>query len=213
MLILLGLAAALCSTFLLTRTALHRFPSLFLLVLPPIRMPLLKRVIPTAFDRTCLLLGRAASMAVLAGQGDTDCYNLGYVQNVVKGQILAELVPLAEVEEPLPRFILKEAVLPQGANTRIDPAHPQYLLADANGYVFYYQDKIVVKRLLNVRTDVSFQTGNIFFVGDTVVHKDVKAGFSVQANNVLVHGIVEGGEVPPISMPSMIRSPATYIEE
>ncbi len=66
-LILLGLAAALCSTFLLTRTALHRFPSLFLLVLPPIRMPLLKRVIPTAFDRTCLLLGRAASMAVLAG--------------------------------------------------------------------------------------------------------------------------------------------------
>lgn len=37
-----------------------------------------------------------------AGQGDTDCYNLGYVQNVVKGQILAELVPLAEVEEPLP---------------------------------------------------------------------------------------------------------------
>lgn len=130
-----------------------------------------------------------------AGQGDTDCYNLGYVQNVIKGQILAELVPLAEVEEPLPRFILKEAVLPQGANTRIDPDHPQYLLADANGYVFYYQDKIVVKRLLNVRTDVSFQTGNIFFVGDTVVHKDVKAGFSVQANNVLVHGIVEGGEV------------------
>lgn len=132
---------------------------------------------------------------VPSGQGETDCYNLGYVQNVIKGQILAELLPLEEVENPLPRFILEDGVLPQGANTRIDPEHPQYLLADANGYVFYYQDKIAVKRLLNVRTDVSFQTGNIFFVGDTVVHKDVKAGFSVQANNVLVHGIVEGGEV------------------
>lgn len=128
-------------------------------------------------------------------QGETDRYNLGYAQNVVKGQILAELVPLESVENPIPRFILSDPVLPQGANTRIDPAYPQYLFSDINGYVFYYENKIVVKHLLNVRSDVDFHTGNIFFVGDAVVHKDVKAGFSVQANNVLIKGIVEGGDI------------------
>lgn len=129
------------------------------------------------------------------GQGQTDRYNLGYVQNVSKGQILAEILPLENVKEPIPRFIIKEPVLPAGINTRIDPAYPNYLLADVNGYVFYHEEKIVVKRLLNVRSDVDFHTGNIFFVGDAVIHKDVKAGFAVQANNILINGIVEGGEI------------------
>ncbi len=67
-LLLLGIAAALCSTFLFTHTVLHRFPSVFFLVLPPIRRPRLwKRVLPAAFDHTCLFLGRAAAMAVFAG--------------------------------------------------------------------------------------------------------------------------------------------------
>lgn len=127
--------------------------------------------------------------------GETDRYNLGYVQNVSKGQILAELVPLESVNEPLPRFTQETSEIPGGVNTRVDPAYPQYLLADTNGYVFYYEDKIVVKRLLNVRRDVDFHTGNIFFVGDAVFHANIKPGFEVQANNILVNGIVEGGEV------------------
>ncbi|MEG1610391.1 MAG: FapA family protein [Bilophila sp.] len=130
-----------------------------------------------------------------SGQELTDRYNLGYVQNVSKGQILAELIPLDKVADPLPRFITTDPVLPAGINTRVDPAYPHYLFADANGYVFYHEGKIVVKRLLNVRSDVDFHTGNIFFVGDAVIHKDVKAGFAVQANNLLINGIVEGGEI------------------
>lgn len=124
-----------------------------------------------------------------------DRYNLGYVQNAVKGQILAEFVPVDTIENPVPRFVLDPPNFPQGANTRIDPDHPTLLLADCNGYVFYYQGRIAVKHLLNVRSDVDFHTGNIFFVGDAVIHKDVKAGFSVQANNVLIKGLVEGGEI------------------
>ena len=42
-------------------------------------------------------------------------------------------------------------------------------IAAAKGYVFYLNGKITVKTLLNVRQDVSFQTGNIFFVGDMAV--------------------------------------------
>lgn len=128
--------------------------------------------------------------------GDTsDLYNLGYVQNVIAGQLLAQIVPLETVDMPDPRFIQDTPELSAGPNTRVDPEHPTYLLASANGYVFYYDGHITVKKMLNVRSDVSFQTGNIFFVGDVAVHGSVRAGFEVQANNVLVKNMVEGGVI------------------
>lgn len=127
--------------------------------------------------------------------GNADRYNMGYVQNVVNGQILAEFIPLEQAHDVDERFIFDEAVLPLGPNTRIDPEYPQYLLAAANGYVFYHNNLIAVKRLLNVRGDVNFHTGNIVFVNDITLYGDVKAGFQVQGNNVLVEGMVEGGVV------------------
>ena len=124
----------------------------------------------------------------------SDLYSLGYVQNVIAGQLLAEVIPLEQAgAEPDPRFVLSRPVLPGGANTRVDPAYPNYLLSTSNGYVFYNNGKITVKRLLNVRQDVSFRTGNIFFVGDMAEHGSVRSGFSVQANNLRIMGMVEGG--------------------
>lgn len=124
----------------------------------------------------------------------SDLYSLGYVQNVIAGQLLAEVIPLEQAgAEPDPRFVLSRPVLPGGANTRVDPAYSNYLLSTSNGYVFYNNGKITVKRLLNVRQDVSFRTGNIFFVGDMAVHGSVRSGFSVQANNLRIMGMVEGG--------------------
>ncbi|WP_298033157.1 FapA family protein [uncultured Desulfovibrio sp.] len=126
--------------------------------------------------------------------GNSDLYSLGYVQNVIAGQLLAEIIPREKLEtEPDPRFALNKPKLPAGANTRVDPAYPNYLLSDANGYVFYNEGKITVKRLLNVRQDVSFRTGNIFFVGDMAIHGSVRSGFSVQANNLRIMDMVEGG--------------------
>ncbi len=126
--------------------------------------------------------------------GAADVYSLGYVQNVIEGQVLAEIMTVeASSPEHDPRFLFDHPVLPVGANTRIDPKHPNYLLASVNGYVFYHEGKITVKNLLNVRQDVSFQTGNIFFVGDMAVHGSVRAGFSVQGNNVRIMGMLEGG--------------------
>ncbi|MDR3357770.1 MAG: FapA family protein [Desulfovibrio sp.] len=125
----------------------------------------------------------------------SDLYSLGYVQNAIDGQVLAEVVPLEEAGEDIdPRFIQATPTLPVGANTRVDQEYPQYLLAAANGYIFYIAGKITIKCLLNVRQDVSFQTGNIFFVGDMAVHGTVRSGFSIQANNIRVMGMLEGGE-------------------
>lgn len=127
--------------------------------------------------------------------GNADRYNMGYVQNVVSGQILAEIMPLEKARDVDPRYILEDPILPQGPNTVISTDHPQYLLATTNGYVFYHNDLIAVKRLLNVRKNVDFHTGNIVFVNDITLHGDVKSGFSVYGNNVLVEGMVEGGIV------------------
>lgn len=128
--------------------------------------------------------------------GNTDRYNLGYVQNVVKGQVLAELVPLEEAGEgpwdPLYLFDTPPAELPCGPNCEEDPGVPGRVLAAANGYVFYHDGLITVKKMLNVRRDVDFHTGNIFFVGDLAAHADVKPGFEIQADNILVKGVVEG---------------------
>ena len=132
----------------------------------------------------------------IAEASGSNLYNLGYVQNVIKGQVLAEVVPLSEAgPNPDPRFILESSEPPLGFNTVVDPAHPQYILAAVNGYVFYSEGRITVKHQLNVRQDVSFQTGNIHFVGDMCVHGSVRAGFSVHANNVRIMGMVEGGSV------------------
>lgn len=128
--------------------------------------------------------------------GSSDVYSLGYVQNAIDGQVLAEIIPLEDAgPNPDPRFMLEKHKFPAGPNTRVDPQYPNYLLAAANGYVFYLDGKITVKCLLNVRQDISFQTGNIFFVGDMAIHGSVRAGFSVQANNVRIMGMVEGGVV------------------
>ncbi|MBQ7457028.1 MAG: DUF342 domain-containing protein [Desulfovibrio sp.] len=123
-----------------------------------------------------------------------DLFNLGYVQNVIKGQILAQIVPIETLDtEPDPRFVLETIDFPAGQNTYIDPNYPQYLLAAINGYVFYNEGRITVKALLNVRQDVSFHTGNINFVGDMAIFGAVRSGFSILANNVRISGLVEGG--------------------
>lgn len=139
---------------------------------------------------------RAKPGGGLGNDDGADVYSLGYAQNVISGQILAEIVPLEEAgADHDKRFVREVPELPQGPNTRIDPRYPRFLLSDAKGYVFYNEGKITVKKLLNVRQDVSFATGNIYFVGDMAVHGSVRSGFSIQADNIRIMGMVEGGIV------------------
>ncbi|PTN36369.1 FapA family protein [Desulfonatronum sp. SC1] len=132
------------------------------------------------------------------GNERVDHLNRDYVQNVVIGQILAELIQIADDEAGRhdPRFILEQPVFPVGANTEVDPGNVNLLLAAANGYVYYDPDeRISVKTLLNVRRDVDYATGNISFVGDVVVHGSVRSGFKVKGRNILVKGTVEAASL------------------
>ena len=67
-LILLGIAATLLSSFLLSKTLLRGIPSAFTLELPPYRKPQIGKVlIRSVFDRTLFVLGRALMVAAPAG--------------------------------------------------------------------------------------------------------------------------------------------------
>lgn len=132
--------------------------------------------------------------------GSTVQRYLGYVQNVVAGQVLAEIIDLEENPRQTrdPRFIYKTRHLPVGPNCALHSENPDKIVATANGYVFYHDGRISVKKLLNVRSNVGFHTGNIFFVGDLAVHGDVQTGFSVQAGNVLVKGHIESAKIKAV---------------
>lgn len=172
--------------------------------------------------------------------GSTDAYYLGYVQNVVAGQVLAEIVQLEAASEddtserqivadgpadalPIPemgvtdetavpaqydynnfirnisevdsRFIYEAPVFPLGPNCARDPQNPNRIISLINGFCFYHNGLITVKKLLNVRQDVDFRTGNIIFTGNVLVHGDVKTGFKLTGGNLLVKGRVDGGQL------------------
>ena len=146
--------------------------------------------------------------------GTISAHYLGYVHNVVAGQVLAELLPVptaTPAEDSLddtvdmllslggveydPRYIYDTPVFPMGPNCGHDPENPNRIIALANGYCFYHQGLITVKKMLNVRQDVNFHTGNIFFVGDVVAHGDVYPGFSLCGSDILVKGRIDGGIV------------------
>lgn len=153
-------------------------------------MPCLKHYFDPDFDYQNL-------KPVEKNDGSVDYYNMGYVQSVIVGQVLAQWTEHPE-EGDCPigyrHFMKKE--FPRGPNTKINPDNSDQLIATRNGYVFYNDDGLIsVKELLNVRGDVSLSTGNIFFVGDLVVHGSIKSGLDVKANNINVKGVIEQATV------------------
>lgn len=128
--------------------------------------------------------------------GKVDHYNLGYVQNVAQGQVLAQWVESPdEADGNGSALAFEDKVFPAGKNTLPDPDDGDRLVAAVPGYVFYDEGKITVKRTLNVRRDVDFHTGNIQFLGNVIVHGGVRSGFQVQALNVMVKDTVEAALV------------------
>ncbi len=137
--------------------------------------------------------------------GNSNLAYLGYVQNVVQGQVLAEMIDIESAEDMAflglcppeleQRFIFESPELPCGANVAPHPGNPRRLVAESNGYPFYYEGNIVVKKLLNIRSDIDFHTGNVMFVSDVMAHKGIKPGFALRANNVVVKGHVDCGTI------------------
>ena len=129
--------------------------------------------------------------------GRVDHYDLGYVQNVVQNQVLAEWREVDEEEAASldPRFVFTERQDLKCKRGKINPDAPGQIISTINGWVQWDSRAIVVKKLLKVPEDVDFNTGNILFVGDLHVEGMVRSGFTVRGRNVRITGLVEGAEV------------------
>ncbi|BBD08906.1 DUF342 domain-containing protein [Desulfovibrio ferrophilus] len=124
--------------------------------------------------------------------GRVDHYNLGYVQNVNQGQVVAQWVDSPEQAGGNGnQLAFEDKVFPAGKNTQVDPEDGDKLLATVPGYVFYDDGKITVKKTLNIRRDVDFHTGNIQFLGNVIIHGGVRSGFQVQGLNIMIKDTVD----------------------
>lgn len=130
--------------------------------------------------------------------GSVDHHDLEYVQNVVKGQVLAAFVSAEQVQGS-PVRELSQRRLPAGPGTRVHPERDDLLLADKNGHVSYRDNLIVVQDTVTVPADVDYSTGNITFVGALRVQGAVRSGFQVSADRVRVAGLTEGASVTAVS--------------
>ena len=131
------------------------------------------------------------------GHGQVDQQNLGYVQNAVQGQTLAELVEISKDDATSldQRFIFDKKILPVGANTDRHPEKPEILIATMNGQVSWKNGRVNVQEALHFPGDIDYHTGNILFVGDVEIGGDVRSGFEVRGRNILVDGTIEAARV------------------
>lgn len=152
-------------------------------------MPCLKHFFNPDFDHFHMI-------PVEQKNGRVDHYNMGYVQNVVRGQVLAQWIDDEEGKCELNTRYFEKKEFPIGNHCAVNPHNPDQLLSTATGYVFYNPEGLItVKTVLNVRGDVDFSRGNIFFVGDMIVHNSIKSGFDVKARNINVYGHIEASNV------------------
>ncbi|GHV05121.1 polymerase [Spirochaetia bacterium] len=134
--------------------------------------------------------------------GRVDFKELNIIQNVVENQPLAKKIP-AEVGamgktvtgKSLPAKSGKDMALPLGKNVHAAD-DGETILADINGQVVVFAEKINVEPVYEVQGNVDLKTGNIIFLGTVIVKGNVETGFSVKAaGNIEISGTVEKAEL------------------
>jgi uncharacterized protein (DUF342 family) len=131
--------------------------------------------------------------------GSVDFYDLGLIQIVDAGTVLAERIPPtpgANGKNVLGQVVRaphgKDIRLPAGANTKIIENNLK-LVATQQGHVNYVGGKINVYSTFEVKGDVDFQTGNITFPGNVIIRGSLKHTFVIEADgDVEIFGNLEG---------------------
>ena len=116
--------------------------------------------------------------------GRVDFYDLRLIENVVAGQVLARI--------PLEEEIAGPEAFPMGENVYVPEDNPRVLVAAVNGHAYWKDGKLHVSPVFVIEGNVDFSTGNVVFVGKLIVKGTIRAGFSVEAEELLVEGEVEG---------------------
>ncbi len=134
--------------------------------------------------------------------GKVDFHELGLIQNVAPGQVLAIKTPPAE--GTLGKTVTGKEIkakrgldlcIPAGKNTELS-SDGLMLTSKVAGYVNWIGGRIEVEDVYTVTKDVDFKTGNIDFVGTVIISGNVKDGFKVKASgDIQVGGSVESAYI------------------
>lgn len=128
--------------------------------------------------------------------GQVNFKELNQIQNVVKGQPLAQKMPPERGKAGKTLFGRyleakngKDIRLPLGKNVELDKDGVT-IIASMNGRVLYESEKINVEPVLELDA-VNIKTGNIDFLGTVIVKGNVEDGYDVRASgNIEVLGTV-----------------------
>lgn len=134
--------------------------------------------------------------------GRVDFRELGYIENVTKGQVLATKVPPTlgvpgqnVLGEELPGRHGKDVPLRAGQNVVLSEDEMS-VIAMIDGQPKVDGSRISVQPIIVVQGDVDFSTGNINFQGSVKINGNVLPGFIIKATqDVEVGGLMEGATI------------------
>lgn len=134
--------------------------------------------------------------------GRVDYRELGYIENVTKGQVLATKIPATlgvpgqnVLGEELPAKNGKDVPLRAGQNAML-AEDEMSVIALIDGQPKVDGSRISVQPIIVVAGDVDFSTGNINFQGSVKINGNVLPGFIIKATqDVEVGGMMEGATI------------------
>lgn len=134
--------------------------------------------------------------------GRVDYRQLQTVQNVVTGQVIAEKIPATDGEpgfdvrgREIPATPGKDKTLKVGKNAAWS-ADGLTLVATAGGEPVMVNGRVSVHQVYDLKGDVNFDTGNINFSGNIVIHGNVESGFKVEAEgDITIYGNVDSSDI------------------
>jgi uncharacterized protein (DUF342 family) len=144
-----------------------------------------------------------AAVPVQDEKGYVDYRELGRVRSITKGTAIANItLPIDGVpgRDVLGREIVpsptKKAKFAVGIGTVLS-LDGLTLSAAINGHIVFEKNAFVVKKTLDIKADIDFNTGNIEFIGDVIIRGNVGEGFKVisTGGNVTIDGGVFSGSL------------------
>lgn len=149
-----------------------------------------------------LFKNESKSKPQILEDGRVDFKNLGLIEMVKKGDVLAKKIPptLGTVGTTVTGKNLKgkdgkDKQFKIGKNVVVSD-NGLSVLADNDGKIDFDGEKLSVVNLLELKTDVGIETGNITFQGQVVVNGNVLTGYEVDCEgDLVINGVVEGAKI------------------
>ncbi len=140
---------------------------------------------------------------VIREDGTADYSSLGIVENVHKGDVVAQYrhpVPgesgYTVTGREMPCRKAMDIPLKRGKGVEPDPNNPDQYIATMDGKVEIVQDRVEVYAVHEIARDVTYVDGKIEFFGDIIIHGNVLSGVTIRSGrNVDIRGTCEAADI------------------